>query len=391
MRPAVVRETSERWKLSGTTNGAASARRQSRHAVVNYCLCAWCGSEDSIRCHTRRQGLSGAVITAASTLLDRLQLDCLPLSASLPTGLVTYHSPRICVIIHSDSTANKIPHCIALLQLLVPSSPTPLAPPSLLLSLGSTLRHQLQSSPDTCDNARYRCCLPSPSTSPLSLLCDATQPQCLITTSSITKHLPLPRTIQAFHAAVSRSCGSTLAIFFERLDTFLKCRKHCSTSLVEQQPQQPREHHLDGTDFTSRYPHGSGGRGNGQLIFIISSSNPYRHMSCIAFCGIPKLTLAFPIHPQLRRLVESNSKRLSSSASTHQDQNRFMRYDDSDESDSDCDVDDHPYSRPPHSARQAPRAALQHSAHHHYQSESRGAGLMMSVSHDCYRALTQTN
>lgn len=67
-----------------------------------------------------------------------------------------------------------------------------------------------------------------------------------------------------------------------------------------------------------------------------------------------------------------------------------MRFDDSDDSDSDSDDVDDPYSRPPHSSRQAPRTTLQHSAHH-YQSESRGAGLMMSVSHDCYRAPTQTN
>ena len=116
-------------------------------------------------------------------------------------------------------------------------------------------------------------------------------------------------------------------------------------------------------------------------------------MSRIAFCGIPKLTLAFPIHLQLRRLVESNSKRLSSStagASTQQEQSRFMRYDDSDDSDSDSDDVDHHYSQPPQSARQAPRTA-QHGADPHYQSESRGAGLMMSVSHDCYRAPTQTN
>ncbi len=112
-------------------------------------------------------------------------------------------------------------------------------------------------------------------------------------------------------------------------------------------------------------------------------------MSRISFCGIPKLTLAFPIHLQLRRLVESNSKRLSSSAvgaNTQQEQTRFIRYDDSDDSDSDSDDVDGPYSRAPQSARQAPRTAHQHDAHQHYQSESRGAGLMMSVSHDCYRA-----
>ena len=115
-------------------------------------------------------------------------------------------------------------------------------------------------------------------------------------------------------------------------------------------------------------------------------------MSRISFCGIPKLTLAFPIHLQLRRLVESNSKRLSSSvigANTQQEQTRFMRYEDSD-SDSDSDDVDHHYSQPPQSARQAPRTALQHDTHQHYQSESRGAGLMMSVSHDCYRAPTRT-
>ena len=117
-------------------------------------------------------------------------------------------------------------------------------------------------------------------------------------------------------------------------------------------------------------------------------------MSRISFCGIPKLTLAFPIHLQLRRLVESNSKRLSSLAvggNTQQDQTRFMRYDDSEDSDSDSDDVDGPYSRAPQSARQAPRNALQHDTHQHYQSESRGAGLMMSVSHDCYRAPTRTN
>lgn len=121
-------------------------------------------------------------------------------------------------------------------------------------------------------------------------------------------------------------------------------------------------------------------------LFHLSSTC---HMSPIAFCGIPKLTLALPIHSQLRRLVESNSKRLSSSAvgaSTQPEHSRFMHFDDSDDSDSDSDDVDDPYSRPPHSSRQAPRSTLQHSAHHHYQSESRGAGLMMSVSHDCYRA-----
>lgn len=115
-----------------------------------------------------------------------------------------------------------------------------------------------------------------------------------------------------------------------------------------------------------------------------------RHMSRIAFCGIPKLTFAFPIHPQLRRLVESNSKRLSSSAvgAVVPEHDRFMRYDDSDSSDSDSDDIDDAYARPPHHAhRQSSRTALPHSAH----SEGRGAGLMMSVSLLVSPLLSRTN
>ena len=113
------------------------------------------------------------------------------------------------------------------------------------------------------------------------------------------------------------------------------------------------------------------------LHFVLQST-----LSSVAYCLLwyPETYFVFPIHLQLRRLVESNSRRLSSSAvgANIQEHDRFMRYDDSDESDSDSDDVDDAYARPPQSHRQATRAALQQS---HYPSESRGAGLMMSVSH----------
>ena len=182
---------------------------------------------------------------------------------SLPTRgeLVTCLFPPHTYFIHSYIPIPRQinpPLRISLSHSASPHSPVPSCPPAPLStppSLNSRLRHHLQSSPsspDTFDNARR---LPSPSTSPLRLLCDATQSQCLITTSSNPQHFPLPRAIQAFHPAVPRSCSSTLAIFFKRLDTFLECRKHCGTPLFEQQSQQPREHHLDGTDLTHWYPY----------------------------------------------------------------------------------------------------------------------------------------
>ena len=160
---------------------------------------------------------------------------CLEWLPSRPGGTADIPFPRIRILC-THSTANKTPLRIALSQLLVPSSPCPgpqLSSASLspLPSLNSVLRQYLQSSPDTFDHAHCHCRLPSPPTSPLRLLCDAAQSQWLITASSNAQHFPLPRTIQAFHAAVPRSFTTALAIFFKRFDTFLECRKHCSTPL----------------------------------------------------------------------------------------------------------------------------------------------------------------
>ena len=191
--------------------------------------------------HTRRQATRAvrgchhtgqACFSIACNLIACLE--CFPPD---PGELVTCSFPRIRILC-THSTANKTPPPHSTLP-----TPRPLLPKSSVLSFPpfiTTTITQLSAATSsaktlaTCDHVRCHCRLPSPSSSPLRLLCDASQSQCLITTGSNTQHFPLPRTIQAFHAAVPRSCTSALAIFFKRLDTFLECRKHCSTPFIQQ-------------------------------------------------------------------------------------------------------------------------------------------------------------